>query len=52
MNKKILISPIILKKGKDHPPKNNKTINVDIKIILEYSPRKNIAKVKAEYSTL
>lgn len=35
-----------------HPPKNNIVVIVDINIIWEYSPRKNIANVIAEYSTL
>jgi hypothetical protein len=36
----------------NHPPKNNTDVIADIKIICEYSPKKNIANVIAEYSTL
>src|SRR6201992_4025085 len=39
-------------KGGNQPPKNNKTITVDISSILLYSPKKNIAKIIEEYSTL
>ena len=35
-----------------HPPKNNKLIKVAIKIIWEYSAKKNKAKDIAEYSVL
>lgn len=35
-----------------HPPKNSIVVIADISIICEYSPRKNIANVIAEYSTL
>ena len=38
--------------GGNHPPKNNKTIKVAINNILLYSPKKNIAKIIDEYSTL
>jgi len=38
-------------KGK-YPPKNKIVIKIDIKIILEYSAKKNKAKDMAEYSTL
>jgi len=38
--------------GASHPPKKNKTIIVAIKSILLYSPKKNIAKIIDEYSTL
>jgi len=41
----------IPKRG-NHPPRNNKEIRVDIRIICEYSAKKNKAKVIAEYSTL
>lgn len=34
-----------------HPPRNKVVISVHIKIILMFSPRKNCAKVIAEYST-
>jgi hypothetical protein len=46
------LAVIIFINGIDQPPKNNKVDKTDIKIILEYSPKKNIAKVNAEYSTL
>jgi hypothetical protein len=36
----------------NHPPKNNKTIIVAINNIFVYSPKKNIAKIMDEYSTL
>jgi hypothetical protein len=39
-------------RGGNQPPKNNKTITVDINSILLYSPKKNIAKIILEYSTL
>ena len=39
-------------KGGNHPPKKSKTIIVDINNILLYSPKKNIAKIIEEYSTL
>jgi hypothetical protein len=42
---------LIFKKG-NQPPKKNNTIKKLIKIIFEYSARKNNAKVNAEYSTL
>ena len=35
-----------------HPPKNNIAVIADINIMCEYSPKKNIANVIAEYSTL
>ena len=35
-----------------HPPINNIVVIADISIICEYSPKKNIANVIAEYSTL
>ena len=38
--------------GASQPPKKKMTINVDIKSILLYSPRKNIANIIDEYSTL
>jgi len=38
--------------GANQPPKKNRTITVAIKSILLYSPRKNIAKIIDEYSTL
>lgn len=37
---------------KDQLPKKNKTYKDDIKSILEYSPKKNMAKINEEYSTL
>ena len=40
------------KTGTDHPPQKNVDIRVDINNILLYSPRKNIAKIIDEYSTL
>ncbi len=36
----------------NHPPKNNITIKLHIKIMLEYSAKKKNANVKDEYSTL
>jgi hypothetical protein len=36
----------------NHPPKNNKIFKVDIKIIFEYSPKKNRANNIPEYSIL
>jgi len=36
----------------NHPPKNNMDMKALINNMLEYSPRKNNAKVIAEYSTL
>ena len=39
-------------KGENQPPKKRREIMRDIRIIWEYSARKNIAKVIAEYSTL
>jgi hypothetical protein len=39
-------------KGPTHPPKKIKEITVESKSIFEYSPRKNKAKSKEEYSTL
>jgi len=36
----------------NHPPKYNITITADIRSILLYSPKKNIAKIIDEYSTL
>ena len=41
----------ILKKG-NQPPKNKMVIKAAINIILLYSPKKNIAKIIEEYSTL
>ena len=38
--------------GEDHPPKNKTDIKPDIKIMFAYSPRKNKAKLIAEYSVL
>jgi hypothetical protein len=38
--------------GPSQPPKNRMEIIVDIKMICEYSARKNRAKVIAEYSVL
>jgi len=38
--------------GGNHPPKKNKTIIVAIISILLYSPKKNIAKIIDEYSTI
>ena len=38
--------------GANQPPKKKRTITVAIKSILLYSPRKNIAKIMDEYSTL
>jgi hypothetical protein len=35
----------------NHPPKNNILIRVHINKILIFSPKKNCAKVIAEYST-
>jgi len=39
-------------KGANQPPKNKATNIVDIKIMLLYSARKNIAKIIDEYSVL
>ena len=39
-------------KGESHPPKKKITITVAIKSILLYSPKKNMAKIIEEYSTL
>jgi hypothetical protein len=39
-------------RGGNQPPKNKITIIVDINNILLYSPKKNIAKIILEYSTL
>lgn len=39
-------------KGKSHPPKNSMVHKLDISNILEYSPKKNSAKVIEEYSVL
>lgn len=36
----------------DQPPKNKMVIMADIKSILLYSPKKNMAKIIEEYSTL
>ena len=38
--------------GGNQPPKKINAFNNAIKIILEYSPKKNNANVKPEYSTL
>jgi len=38
--------------GNDQPPKNASAAKVDIKIMLQYSAKKNIANIIAEYSTL
>ena len=38
--------------GPPHPPKKIKEITVESRSIFEYSPRKNNAKSKEEYSTL
>ncbi len=38
--------------GGNHPPKNNVDTRALIKSIFAYSPKKNKAKVIAEYSTL
>jgi hypothetical protein len=38
--------------GGSQPPRNRMVVIPDIKIMLAYSPRKNMAKVMAEYSTL
>ena len=38
--------------GANQPPKNNITVKPLIKSIFAYSPKKNSAKPKAEYSTL
>jgi len=38
--------------GIDQPPKKASAANVDIKIMLQYSAKKNMAKIIAEYSTL
>lgn len=38
-------------KGDNHPPMNKIAINVEIKIILAYSERKNKANPIPEYST-
>jgi hypothetical protein len=35
-----------------HPPRNNSDLIIDIKIILPYSAKKNMAKIIEEYSTL
>jgi hypothetical protein len=40
------------KPNKKGPPKKQTTNKADIKIILEYSAKKNNAKNKEEYSTL
>jgi hypothetical protein len=40
------------KKGKAQPPKNANAVKSDIRIMLQYSAKKNIAKIIAEYSTL
>jgi len=39
-------------KGGIQPPKNKITNNADIKMILEYSAKKNKVKITLEYSTL
>jgi hypothetical protein len=49
--KGITVNGNILKNG-NQPPKKNKLHSKLIKIIFEYSPKKNNAKVIAEYSTL
>jgi hypothetical protein len=41
----------IIKKG-SHPPKKNRALRPDLRIILLYSARKKRAKPIAEYSTL
>ena len=41
-----------LKLKKSQPPKKNKMYRADINKILPYSPKKNIAKIIDEYSTL
>jgi hypothetical protein len=52
-NKEKSFKSVKIGKGKDNqPPKNNKTNKRDIKIILEYSAKKNKAKAIPEYSTL
>jgi len=38
--------------GANQPPKNKIENNVDINMILPYSPKKNIAKIIDEYSKL
>src|ERR1700758_2063330 len=38
--------------GADHPPRNMTAAIVDSRIMLAYSPRKNIAKPIPEYSTM
>jgi len=38
--------------GANHPPKNKTEVKADIKSILQYSPKKNIAKIIDEYSIL
>jgi hypothetical protein len=38
--------------GNNQPPKKNKAINADIKIIFAYSAKKNIANVIDAYSVL
>jgi hypothetical protein len=38
--------------GDNQPPKKKITTKLDIKIILQYSPKKNKAKPMEEYSTL
>jgi len=48
-NKGVLIRVV---NGNAHPPKKARAEKVDIKIILQYSAKKNIAKIIAEYSTL
>ena len=57
INKKVLNAKIIeesanVNTGDNQPPKNNNEINVDIKIIFEYSAKKNKTNNKEPYSVL
>lgn len=49
-----MVSGINVKKanGASHPPKNRSVFKLHISNILLYSPKKNIANVIEEYSTL
>jgi len=52
LNQKLPEIKLKLCNGGSHPPKKNKTMIVAIINILLYSPKKNMAKIIEEYSTL
>lgn len=51
-NQKISGTKVKNQIGANHPPRNKIVFKLDISNILLYSPKKNIAKVIDEYSTL